>query len=96
MYCSTFLAKCPKLSSQKAPPGGPYIPRCGRQQQEDQKSLFLGVTVVRLHGACLNQIQTADYFIPDPVGLSGCSGFLLSSRSVQIPFLPPGCEFFFM
>ena len=26
------------------------------------KSLFLGVTVVRFHGASLNQIQTADYF----------------------------------
>jgi hypothetical protein len=81
-YGTAYIAKCPKLSSQKAPPGGPYIPRCGRQQQEDQTSLFLGVTVVRLHGASLNQIQTVDYFsckcskcvepkffIPNPVGL---------------------------
>jgi hypothetical protein len=57
-----FVSKCPKLSSQKAPPGGTHIPRRGRQQQEDQKSLFLGVTVVRLHGASLNQIQTSDCF----------------------------------
>ncbi len=57
-----YIEKFSELSSQKAPPGGPNIPRRGRQQQEDKTSLFLGVTVVRLHGASLNQIQTSDYF----------------------------------